>query len=101
MSFRGSKRSKSLPMNGEQMATEMAARLNACEICSRLHPKSYCQGLINRVKSTRLNACEICSRLHPKSYCQGLINRVKMVKKMVAIPVSTPSWQTTTTRQPG
>ena len=74
MTLRGSNRSKSLPIKGEQIATEMAAKLNACDICSRLHPKSC---------------------------CHGLINKVKMVKKIVAIPVSTPIWQITTTRQPG
>jgi len=34
--------------------------------------------------AARLNDCEICSRLHPKSCCHGFINKVKMVKKMVA-----------------
>jgi hypothetical protein len=61
-------------MKGEQIATDMAAKLNACEICSRFHPKSC---------------------------CHGFINRVNMVKKMVAMPDNTPSWQITTTRQPG
>ena len=50
MIFRGSKRSKSFPMNGEQIATEIAARLNAREICSRFHPNSCCNGFTIRLK---------------------------------------------------